>query len=135
MIIEVSLFIAIILVGAGDCYSTAKLLRFNHKMIVDEKFRKKIRYKMTKKLKEDESKAEMSAFGRKIIQKYGADRAMLYGFLLGYGPLSIFLLYIMLLDSSTNVPGAIFILGFMVGVLWRQIMKAVTFEKQFGVKI
>ena len=134
MIIEIGLFIAFILVAAGDCYSTAKLLRFNHKLLHDKNFSRRVRYKTTKKLKEDESKAEMSGFGRHFIKKYGGDRAMLYGFLLAYAPISLFLFYIMLTDF-VNVIGAIFILGFMFGVLYKQIWKALHIKKQFGVDV
>jgi len=134
MIIELVIFIAFIFVAAGDCYSTAKILRFNHKLLHDKNFSRRVRYKTTKKLKEDEAKAEMSSFGRHFIQKYGGDRAMLYGFLLGYSPISVFLFYVMLTDEFSMI-GAVFLLGVMVGVLYRQIWKALHMKKEFGVDI
>jgi len=134
--IEIIVFVVFLLVAAGDCYSTAKLLRFNHKLVTDKNFKRRVNYKMAKKLREDNSRAEMSAVGRKVIQKLGGDRAMLYIFLLGYGPLSLIVFYLLLNDFSLmNIASTTFLLGFMIGALWRQIMKAITLKQQFGVEV
>jgi len=134
MIVAIVLFIIILLISAGDCYSTAKLLRYNHKMTYDKKFRRKVLTKIRNQLKKDESKAEISAVGRKMIRKFGGDRAMLYMFIFGYQPLALIILWMLLIDPQ-HILFAVLLIGVLFGVLWRQILKALTINKQFGVKI
>ena len=133
--IEVALFIAFLLIAAGDCYSTAKILRLNHKLLTDKNFKRRYYYKLSKKLKEDEANAEMSNFGKRIIQKYGGDRAMLYIFIFGYQPLGLFLFANMLYGDESGTLLTIALVFFMFGILYGQIWKALTLKKRFGIEI
>jgi len=133
MILIIILFIIFVIVGAGDCWSTAKMLRYNRKMVNDINFRRRMQRKINKSLKEDNANAEMCKIPRKLMKKYGEDRTLLYLYVLGYQPMALFLLYFMLTDNDSLLLG-IFLVGMMVGVLYRQILKAITLRK-FGVEI
>jgi len=135
MIIEIILVIIFAFICAGDCYSTAKLLRHNHKMLTDKKYEKKVRKKMGDKMREDESQAEMSKIGGKLIRKYGGDRAMLYLGIFAYGPLSLILLWLLLIGSEIELIFFIGFIGFMAGILYKQIWKAITLKQRFDVDI
>lgn len=135
MIVEIILVVIFALIGAGDIYSTSKLMRYNYKMANDKKFRIKVLRMSREKLKEDVTRAEMCSIPRKFMQKLGVDRALLYMGVFGYGPICLVLLYLLLTDFNLNFILIVGILGFMVGVLYRQIMKAMVIEKRFGVKL
>ena len=135
MIIEMILFRIFVLVGVGDCWSTAKILRYNHKYLTDKKFARHVRYVTNKIARKDESKVEMSSFGRKVIQKYGSDRAMLYIFVFGYEPIAIIFLYLLVNDFSWYFFVAIIMISFMLGILYRQIWRAAHMNKMYGVKL
>jgi len=135
MIFEIFLVIIFALICVGDCYSTAKLLRHNHKMLNDKKYERIVRKVLRKKMKGDESTAEMSPFTRKLIKKYGSTRAMLYIALFGYGPLSLILLYLLLTEGIGTLILTVFLIGMMFGMLFMQILKALTLKKRFGVDV
>jgi len=135
MIVEIILVITFVLFAAGDCYSTAILLRHNEKMMNDKKYARKVRYKISKEMKNDVSKSEMMPLAAKIIKKYGGDRAMLYIGVFGYGPLSLFLLYSTLNGDMYNLLFSVLIVGFLMGALFVQIMKALTLKKRFDVDV
>jgi len=135
MIIEMILFIIFVLVGVGDCWSTAKILRYNHKYLTDKKFARHVRYITNKILKEDESKAEMALLGRKAIQKHGSDRAMLYMFVFGYEPIALLFLYFLVTNFSWWFFCASVMISFMLGILYRQILRARHMNKMYGVKV
>ena len=135
MIVEIILIIIFSLIVAGDCYSTAKLMKHNHLLITDKKYARRVRYRITKKLKEDETKAEMSNLGRRLMKKYGPDRTMLYIGIFVYGPLSLVLLYELLTGGIFSIIGVIFLIGLILGILYKQIWQAATIRKRFGVDV
>lgn len=133
MILEIIVFIIFLLVGAGDCWSTSRFLKYNKKMVNDINFRRKQQRKINKHLKKDNTKAEMCKIPRKLMQKYGEDRTLLYMYIIGYQPLALFMLYLMLTDFDSLLL-AMFLIGLMVGALYRQIMKVIVLRR-FGVEI
>jgi len=135
MILEILLVAIFASICIGDCYSTAKLLRHNHKLLNDKEYDKKVRAKIRKKLKADESNAEMSLPTGKLIRKYGGDRTMLYIGLFAYGPLSLFLLFLLLNGDNYDIIFTVGLIGFFAGILYRQIWKALTLKKRFGVDV
>jgi len=135
MIIELIIVIAFVLVCAGDCYSTAKMMRHNHKMITDRNYKRRVNRRIAKTLRKDETNAEMSKFGKRLMQKYGADRTMLYIGVFGYGPLAVALLYFLLTEGLTTLIYAVGFICFMFGILYRQIWSALTLKKRFGVNV
>jgi len=135
MIIEVILVVIFATICAGDCYSTAKLLKHNEKMVNDKNYKRKVKYRISKKLKSDVSQSEMCPFTSKLVRKYGGTRAMLYLGVFAYGPLSLALFYLLLTEGIETLILTVFLIGFMVGALFMQIMKAITLEKRFGVNV
>jgi len=135
MLIEIILVIIFTSICIGDCYSTAKLLRHNHKMFTDTKYANKVRGILRKKMKADESTAEMCPLTGKLVRRFGGDRAMLYVGLFGYGPLSIALLYLLLTEGIETLILTAFLIGLMFGMLFMQILKALTLKRRFGVDV
>ena len=133
MILEIILFVIFILVGAGDCWSTSRFLKYNRKMVNDINFRRRQQRKINKHLRKDNTNAEMCKTPRKLMQKYGEDRTLLYMYVLGYQSLGLFLLYCMLTDADSLLLG-VFLVGLMTGILYRQIMKVMVLRR-FGVEI
>ena len=133
MILEIVVFIIFLLVGAGDCWSTSRFLKYNRKMVNDINFRRRQQRKINKQLKKDNTKAEMCNIPRKLMQKYGEDRTLLYMYIIGYQGLALFLLYFMLAEFESLLL-AVFLIGFMIGALYRQIMKVIVLRR-FGVEI
>jgi len=133
MILEIVIFIVFLLVGAGDCWSTSRFLKYNKKMVNDVNFRRTQQRKINKHLRKDNTNAEMCNIPKKLMQKYGEDRAILYMYIIGYQGLALALLYFMLTDFDSLLLG-VFLIGMMVGVLYRQIMKVIVLRR-FGVEI
>ena len=134
MLIELILTIALLIVGGLDCWSTARVLRYNHKLKTDKKFRRNVRYKLTRQLNKDETQYEMSWFARKLLKKYDSDRVMLYLGVFGYGPIGVFLFYCLLTDFWFYTPFTMLLIGLMIGFLGRQVAVAFTL-KRFGIEI
>lgn len=133
LLIAIALFVLFLVIALGDSWSTAFGFRYNNKYTYDKKFRQKVQRQMRKSLKKDETKAEMNSIPRRLIKKYGGDRACLYIFLLGYCPLSLFLLYMLRTDFEDSVLSTTVIIAFMVGVLYRQIARMLTLKQRFGI--
>ena len=104
-------------------------------MLFDKKYEKKVRQKIRKKLVGDEASAEMSGIARKLMRKYGADRTMLYLGVFGYGSISLLLLWLLLTEDTTTLILTVGFVGFMMGALYIQILKALTLKKKFGVDV
>ena len=129
---SIILFVLFVVVVSLDAYSTSKLMRYNHKLLHDRSYVRKVR----KVLLEDETKAECSGFARYWMKKIGVDRALLYLTLLISFPMSLIIWYMLLVDVGYFGHVAFFgLLCFMIGVLYRQVLKAVHLNAKFGVKI
>jgi len=133
MILEIAIFIIFLLVGAGDSWSTSRFLKYNRKMVNDVNFRRRQQRKINKHLRKDNTNAEMCNIPKKLMQKYGEDRTLLYMYFIGYQGLALALLYFMLTDFDSLLL-AVFLIGLMVGALYRQIMKVIVLRR-FGVEI
>ena len=135
MIIETVLTIIFVLICIGDCYSTIKLMKHNKKLITDKKYKRKCDARIRKETKDDASKFEMSNFGSKLMRKYGVDRTMAYIGVFGYGPLSLFLFWNLLVGDVIGIMFTIALISFLFGVLYKQVWVSLTLKRRFGINI
>jgi len=134
MIEIIIVVLAFAIIGACDMYSTAKLMKYNHKMTHDLKFRRKMLRKIYKVTKKDVTKTEMSKPTGALMRKYGIDRALLYIGVFGYGTVCLALFYMLLIEPEHIIYYIIF-LAFLTGLLYKQVWKAVTLKKNIGINI
>ena len=126
--IEIILFTGFIVISILDAWSTNRILKHNHRLLHDKKYFNKFR----KVLLKEESKAEMSKPARKMINKYGPERALLYTVIFLSFPASLAFLYLMFVTQN-GVYIVLMILCWMFGVLYNQVWSAMHLKKHFGV--
>lgn len=135
LIIILILIISFILIALGDVWSTYYSLRYNDKYMSDKRFRQKVQKQFEEKLNKDRTSVEMSGFAKLLMMKLGYERALLYLGVFGYGPIALCIFYMLLTDFNKAFAMILLIIGFMFGMLYGQIFRALTLKKRFGIDI